>query len=345
MDAPPTFGPLGLPVPPLLFAGPTLIGVLISWLLYGVFLAQAAHYSQNGASFDRSWIRGLVLVVGLVQGLHVCFIAKIGWHTLVLGFLNPLNLVIPASIAPATPVLNGFVTLCVQCYFAWKLYCLSQRNKFMLVYSTLIGLLSLTQAAFSALITQMGASITFDNAGLQKLRMPITVHLTISAIGDVLITVGMAAVLRHYRQNTVFIKTKSLLNKLIINTVENGLVTSVWAIGNLVVYIVRKDDLINLAFQYIIGNLYAIVFITTLNRRAPARTEGSSFPLSDAQGFSSNSVGRTNTSRLPAGRTGEFQVKALQPLDDDQSGKGAGTVLVSVSREVHKDSMQVGKGY
>lgn len=116
-----------------------------------------------------------VLVVGLVQGLHVCFIAKIGWHTLVLGFLNPLNLVIPASIAPATPVLNGFGELrrslvrpsrlnfgqspsaCnatshgeLSCPIIdpgltiafRKLYCLSMKNKFMLAYSTLIGLVS-----------------------------------------------------------------------------------------------------------------------------------------------------------------------------------------------------------
>jgi len=53
--------------------------------------------------------------------------------------------------------------------------------------------------------------------------------------------------LYYYKANTAFSQTKSLLNTLIVNTVENGLITTVWAISNLVIYFVRTEDSINVS--------------------------------------------------------------------------------------------------
>ncbi|TEB33638.1 hypothetical protein FA13DRAFT_1790029 [Coprinellus micaceus] len=330
-----------LPVPPVLFAGPTLIGCLLTWLLYGVFLVQAVQYTQHSAVTDRPWVRGLALVVGLIQGIHISFIAQVTWHMCVLGFLDPMNLLIPPITAPVTPWLNGLMTLCVQCYFAWKIYALSQGNKIWLGYSGFIGVLSVIQFIFAILIGRGFLAIDRDVTRMQELKMPITVHLVVSAIGDVLITVGMSSI---YRQNTAFVKTKSLLNKLIINTIENGLVTSVCAIGNIIVYFLRAQDLINIAFQYIIGGLYAIVFITTLNKRAGNRTDGgTSISLSDVQAFSNHSLGnRSGRPEPPSNRSGNFHITALRAMDN---GKVPRDVIVSVSTEVHKDSMPMTKAY
>jgi hypothetical protein len=53
--------------------------------------------------------------------------------------------------------------------------------------------------------------------------------------------------LLFYKSNTSFTQTKSLLNKLVVNTVENGFITTATAVANLVIYLVRKQDLINVA--------------------------------------------------------------------------------------------------
>lgn len=37
-----------------------------------------------------------------------------------------------------------------------------------------------------------------------------------------------------------------MLNSLIMNTIENGLITTLWAILNVIIYVARPDDMIGL---------------------------------------------------------------------------------------------------
>lgn len=100
-----------------------------------------------------------------------------------------------------------------------------------------------------------------------------------------------------------------------------------------------------------IGGLYAIVLITTLNRRQISKgTDGTSFSMSDAGNFSS-SRGQPNFAS-GRGTAPSYQVNVLAGGDsltagtvDDSLGraehgletKGQRDIMVSVVREMHED--------
>ncbi|TEB36889.1 hypothetical protein FA13DRAFT_1787202 [Coprinellus micaceus] len=311
--APPPLPPVPLPVDPILFAGPVLIGILFTYLLFGVLLAQVAQYYQTVAASDKNWLRILVAVVVVIQFLQLSFITDNAWTVCVLGYLDPMNLISPPISAPGTGVLNGMVSLCVQMFFVWKIYSLAQKSKVFIGVAGLVAVLSVLQFGASIGITTKFIMVNREAIRLHELKTPITIHLVTTAACDTVITLAMIVILSHYKDNTVFVKTKSLLNTLIIATIENGLITSVTAIGNLIIYFTRTQDMINIAFQYVIGGLYAIVLITTLNRRSPTdRSECTDISLSDVNGFNTSRNNNSSTGRGPAP---SYQVNVLTTVD------------------------------
>ncbi|KAJ3550708.1 hypothetical protein NMY22_g284 [Coprinellus aureogranulatus] len=329
---PPAFPAPVLPVDPILFAGPVLIGILFTYLLFGVLLAQlvrpelpiclqtassevAVQYYQTVAPADKKWLRILVALVVVIQFLQLSFITDNAW-----------------TVAPGTGVLNGSVSLCVQMFFVWKIYTLAQKNKFFIGVAGLIAFLSVLQFGASIAITTkvrryliaeiMGANqrdatqfimVNREAIRLPELKIPVAIHLATTAACDTLITLAMITILSHYKDNTVFHKTKSLLNTLIITTIENGLITSITAIANLIIFFTRTQDMINIAFQYVIGGLYAIVLITTLNRRSPVKRGegGTSISLSDVNGFNTS----RNNPNSGRGTAPSYQVNVVTTID------------------------------
>lgn len=57
-----------------------------------------------------------------------------------------------------------------------------------------------------------------------------TTMLVTSAVCDVLITVSMVLILRAARSTTTYTSTKGLVDSVIVHTIENGLITSTFAI-------------------------------------------------------------------------------------------------------------------
>ncbi|KAJ3537982.1 hypothetical protein NMY22_g5360 [Coprinellus aureogranulatus] len=250
---------LGYPSPEL-FAGPPLLGCLLVWLLYGVLLVQACRYAESEASSDRPlWVHVLALVIILTQGLEIAFFTSYTWSLCVLGPANPVGVMAAPPGSPACPILNGLMAL--------QMYVLAQRHRLVMGYSMLVISVSLTQFIFNVII---GVGLLPSGCylcRLQDFKISITASLTSSAVGDALITVGLTSLLRYYREDTIFPKTKNILNQLIVNTVENGFVTLLCALASLIAYIFRPRDAVSVAIYELHGVLYAIVFFATLNRR------------------------------------------------------------------------------
>lgn len=266
-----------------------------------------------------------------------------------LGYLNPMNLVVQPATGPATMILNGCVAICVQGFFALEIYRLAKKKKIFVAVAGMVALLALLQWATSLALTVQFAMLSrkIDKVPA-ALKKGVTVYFVSTSVCDVTITIAMIIILSSYKAKTTFVGTTSLLNTLIATTIENGFITTLTAVVNLILYFTRPHDLIGVAIQYVIGGLYAIVLVTTLNRRQNGRrTDGTSFSLSDAGGFNSTSA-RNNTSvRGPAG---SYQVNVLGSMGSMHVGKteeglrraddpilGDRSVMVSVSKEMHED--------
>ncbi|KAJ3524868.1 hypothetical protein NMY22_g10820 [Coprinellus aureogranulatus] len=255
-----------------------LIGCLLVWLLYGVLLIQAVHYAESHASDDRPiWLHILALIVALTQGLQICFFTKFTWRLCVKGLFNPIGISIVTTTAAACPILNGFMALFVQSYFSWQMYVLAQKNRLATGYSILVVCVSLTQFLSNIMIGKGFIAASCDLSQLHVLKASIMIAYVINSVGDALITVGLTSILWYYRKDTMFDKTRSILNKLIVNTIENGFVTTVCAVTSLILFVLRPKDTTSIAVYELHGVLYAIVFFVTLNRRQGDRDFGTIF--------------------------------------------------------------------
>lgn len=343
--------PNGVLAPPLLFAGPVLIGCLFAYLLFGVLLAQVVQYYQAVTRSEHKIVKMLVGLVVVIQVTQLGLISDTAWTTCVLGFVDPINMIRPPPSAPGTGILNGAVALVVQSFFAWRIYTLGAKTPLAIGAAVLVFLTTLLQMGAAIGVAVMFMASGRSSQELFKLKTPITLGLTSTVACDLLITAAMIVILATYKGKTSFTRTKSILNTLIIATVENGMITTIGAIANLIVFFLRTQDMINIAVTYVVGGLYAIVFITTLNRRVvgASRTDGTSISLSDADGFTNSRVHQGNTVATSRGPAPSYQVNVLssmsavetktEGIDPDigllEANRPRGDIMVSVSKEVH----------
>ncbi|RXW14665.1 hypothetical protein EST38_g11189 [Candolleomyces aberdarensis] len=264
-------------------AGPTLIGALITYLLFGLLLSQLANYVQTIAATDRLALRCLVALVMVIECLHIFFATQSTWRVLVEAFTEPMKMVVQSKTGLSTAFLNASVALAVEAFFAWRIYSLTSDErinewfslsvvaKFLAMLPFVIILLALLQ--FGAAV---GMAVEFIRIGrriqdVYKIKLPISIHLGAQLASDTLITLGMVINLTKFKKRTRLKRTKSMLNRLVLHTVENGLITTLCASGNLIMCLVNVPGLIAAAFHYVLGILYGIVLMTTLNRRQDYR--------------------------------------------------------------------------
>ncbi|TFK18629.1 hypothetical protein FA15DRAFT_709708 [Coprinopsis marcescibilis] len=81
----------------------------------------------------------------------------------------------------------------------------------------------------------------------------------------------MISLLSRYKAWTAFGATKSMLAGLIMMTLETGLLITVFALLNLVFFLVRPLDSIHNAFHWVLHRIYANAILATLNNRQRVR--------------------------------------------------------------------------
>lgn len=318
-DAPPP-----MPTDPRLFAGPTLIGCIIVFFLFGIFVIQCLSYIGGSPQGSKPWRypHYLVALVFCMEVLSLSTILVAAWDQLVVNGSPTPWLWVPPPSAPATGVLNGLVGFVVQIFFAAKVWRLASKT-YEKGFAFVISVLALTQLAASCTVTTYFAiqgrhySIPMEKA--------IIVFLTSTVACDIVITISMIILLGRYKRQTAFSATKHLLRTLTRNTIENGLVTSICATVNVIVFFTRsKHDTTHIVFQYMVGRLYAIVLLTSLNR---------------AQVSSSNhntSRSRSNTGTMSGGNVPAHSQGMAIPLSH-RNGMSHGRVQVHVHRTQDED--------
>ncbi|KAG9317622.1 hypothetical protein JVU11DRAFT_1832 [Chiua virens] len=119
-----------------------------------------------------------------------------------------------------------------------------------------------------------------------------------TAAGDTVIALILCVLLQ--RSRTGFQKSNTLINKLIIFSVNTGLLTSVFALASLISISVWPNAFVYTTFYFCMGRLYCNTLLATLNARKILRGEGL-----DDMALTSTSGQKTTSSRL-ATRSGHI---------------------------------------
>ncbi|KAK4052828.1 hypothetical protein OIV83_002115 [Microbotryomycetes sp. JL201] len=243
--------------------GPFLVEALVCSLLLGITLVQAKTYFERCGNDPTI----LVLAVALLWILHlfhnVCMSHTI-WSFAVSHFGDYAALTIPPWSFGIGATLTGIASFIVQFYYARQVYVLGHRRVLVPMCIIILSFLSLL---FSVLSTVKGYSYG-DFRRFSEFEWGVFIWLLSAAAADVLLTSALVYYLRRHRQETEFQDTKSLLNKVISNTVENNLITCLVACIDAVVFgLYRRLGNWHVVLNGMLVGLYFISFLTSLNAK------------------------------------------------------------------------------
>ncbi|KAJ7851097.1 hypothetical protein B0H13DRAFT_2360375 [Mycena leptocephala] len=220
--------------------GALQIGVLISYVLLGVTTMQMYIYYSRFPDDSRK-LKTLVAFVWVCEMVHALCVGHTLYVYTISDYAYPERLVgpIPASLA-ISMLLSGVIRICVQGFFAIRIYAFSKK----LHISILIWIM--------AFLTLVGCIVIFV-AALRMSSLPHyevqwrwlgTAVWSVSAANDLVIA---ATVLLRNRRTDVQRRTAALLDKLILWSIETGMLMSATNIAALVCFLIMKENFIWLA--------------------------------------------------------------------------------------------------
>ncbi|KAF5362302.1 hypothetical protein D9756_002045 [Leucocoprinus leucothites] len=259
--------------------GVALIGIVIASAFYGVSILQVYYYYTHQQ--DTWYIKTLVGLVMLFETIHQALITHSVYVYLVSYYNQPemlaqLELIgienfysfIPDLTCPFNEVevlFNGFTALLVQSFLTMRVWRLSNRRIW------LTGLLVI-------LVTgEFGCVVAFTTLSLQLRTYAELAHLkplsiavnALAAAGDLLIAASLCIILHQSR--TGFQRSDTMIKKLIVYSVNTGLLTSLCAVASLVSIVLAGHTFLYIMFFFCIGRLYSNSLLATLNARKKIR--------------------------------------------------------------------------
>lgn len=249
------------------------MGVMINVFLFGIMVAQCFMYFARYTN-DKAWMKWLVGFLLIMDTLNAVFDVWWIYDALVNKFADLSTIEYTTWMLSTDPMFIGIISSTVQLFFAWRVKVLIG-NKWLVSFLVITGSLSILAGVGT------GIAVIFITryADFPKFQSGVIIWLVGAAVCDTTITISLTW---HLRKNkTGFQGTDDILNKITRNTMQNGLITSLWAITDLIVYLVVPTGL-HLAFNLPLAKLYTNSLMSSLNAR----------PVNGAEVFSSSRKGR-----------------------------------------------------
>jgi hypothetical protein len=240
----------------LLF-GPMLLGVFINMILYGIMVVQTYHYYQTFKR-DAPWIKYLVLYLFILESLNSgCDIAMM-WQALIQDYGEPPTY-FPTLFA-AEPIVIVMVSTPIQMFFAWRIKLLTKSN----ILAVIIVALSIISLVGGTYTTVLIIKIKLFSRK-PELHWPALVWFLSATLADVMITATL--VLSLSRRKTGFVATDDAIAKIIRMTVQTGMITAFFAIGDVVFFMSLPHTALNFLWDLALSKLYTNCLLSTLNAR------------------------------------------------------------------------------
>ncbi|KAF9540496.1 hypothetical protein CPC08DRAFT_650877, partial [Agrocybe pediades] len=157
------------------------------------------------------------------------------WYFAVKNWNNNIIFTSAPWSTPMLPTFAALVSGIVQPFYAWRIWVLST-SKWMRGLAIVIVMVSFTQA----LCGIVGSSIIqadLTQERLLQLHPVFNVSMTGSFVADILITGCMIYILLRAKTKTPLAQTEGMVNKLISNSIQTGLITAACAGVDLALFV------------------------------------------------------------------------------------------------------------
>ncbi|KAF9483392.1 hypothetical protein BDN70DRAFT_873897 [Pholiota conissans] len=238
--------------------GPILIGFTFNAILLGVMITQVYLYYTSFKK-DKKWLKIYVAVLFVLDIYNTAAGAAYLYTALITHFNDPAYLDNVTWLFDMDPAITGVIVTMVQSFFAWRIWVLTKSYIFpILILATAIT------GAVTAIATPIKVSQDPHFTHLLAAKVPISIWLSSEVLGDILITVILVVYLSKHK--TGFERSDLLVDRIIRLTVQTGLITSIVALLNLIVYLADTTGL-HLLFNFMLCKLYSNSLMSTLNSR------------------------------------------------------------------------------
>ncbi|KAJ7689578.1 hypothetical protein B0H17DRAFT_983555 [Mycena rosella] len=248
--------------------GALMIGTLVNSMVYMLEILEVIKYYKRFPK-DSKTIKTCIFTLVLLDTTctfseWACIYLYGVLHWGDLSYLGYQNLVIPIYIYT-----SGIIGLIVQNFLISRYYKLTKRR----AVCAILVVMSMTAEAGSLwCATQL--SIVTDYAHRNVAIYSAILWLASSAATD--ISIASALVLQLYSVTSSFRETRSLIRRLIFNTIQTGSFTTAVAICVLVSYLIDTNVNICVGFGFTLGRLYTLTMLFNLNNRRISKNDGES---------------------------------------------------------------------
>lgn len=302
--------------------GVLFVGVLLGMSLWGAGCVQVYYY-YNRYSKDELWMKCLVFLVWALDTTHQGMITHTAYTYLVTeyGNLSFLAIIVPTLLYEV--IISALICILVQSFFVLRIWKLSHKN----IYITVI-LMSLVIAEFlsCAIYTEKALKLkTYQN--LTKIvNLSRTINV-LSAASDVAIAMALIWLLQHSR--TGFRRSDNMINRLILFSLNTGLLTSLDAIMSLVTITVFPNTFIYIMFFVTISRLYTNSLMATLNSRKAL-----------SGGLGDESTGEASTGYRFRARAVEVEAPSTLKFDQGINSRGLSIKVNTESETIGDDNIK-----
>ncbi|KAJ7804101.1 hypothetical protein B0H14DRAFT_2885367 [Mycena olivaceomarginata] len=166
---------------------------------------------------------------------------------------------------PLNVFTTGVVTALVQSFLTAR-YWLLTKNKSI----TLTLFFFITVAAGGAFASGATLAIFPQYNDRGKATIPGIIWLVTEAVADV--SIALALLLQFMKVKSSFKETRSLLNRLVAQTIQTGTAGATVALVVLVAFLANEKSNVPTGIGYCIGHVYCITMLANLNSRKTGRT-------------------------------------------------------------------------
>ncbi|KAH8825569.1 hypothetical protein DL96DRAFT_117871 [Flagelloscypha sp. PMI_526] len=285
---------------------PYELGILISMLLFGgVTFAARSYFSEFD---DRVSTKILVGFTWCIMLAHIIF-GIIAVHDMtVVHYGDYTTLIYYPKFIYVNLALSGILSTTTQSFFAFRLWKLSRS----IVVPFFCWVLSTTRLSTILSLSIQSMIVPPAERTVERFKQKhhwlIVSTMILSVSVDVIITTSLISQLRSRRCSELLARTRRVLDRLILWTLQTGLLTSASTITMAVTYL-TLDNFAWLALLYTSASLFAVSLLASLNARTKTRNalqksvDGSLlFPSDCSEGGVSRRVtvtGRTMQGTLP----------------------------------------------
>ncbi|KAG2042141.1 hypothetical protein BDR03DRAFT_944648 [Suillus americanus] len=243
-----------------IIVGPVVLGTLVGTCLFGCLVIQTYVYYANFVNDHRA-IKFTVAAVFATQIAHVMCVSATLWNTTVSAYGDPSKLQILPSTAAATILLTGITGALVESYFAFRLWKVSKK--------LLLPFLSLVLCIIAQVVSLVITVQTFKTTNIAVFAIDqntsITLALTSRVLCDLILTLSMAWYLK--KQRSEYPRTANMIDRLVLWTIETGLITSLVAVLVISFFLAVKQNYIWVGLYAILASVNGNSLLASLNGR------------------------------------------------------------------------------